>query len=151
MKEYFKSLFDYNRHTNKQIAQTIVAAKNSEKAIDLMGHLLTAERVWLRRLNGEYKIEVVLWPKWPADSFDGVIENNHKLWHDYLNTTDTGIDGQITYQNFQGKEFTMQVRDIMTHVINHGTHTRAQIGVHLRMAGVEALPITDFSYYKTSV
>jgi uncharacterized damage-inducible protein DinB len=152
MKEYFKSLFEYNLYTNQQIAKAISTANSPQKALDLMGHLLTAEQVWVRRLKGEYKVDVVLWPNWPAEKFDAEITNNHQLWQDYLNSvSDDVIDGNVTYQNFQGKEFTMRVRDIITHVINHGTHTRAQIGVHLKLAGFDKLPITDFSYYKTNV
>ncbi|MES2809926.1 MAG: DinB family protein [Bacteroidota bacterium] len=152
MKDYFLSLFEYNLYTNNKISEAIIAANSPQKALDLMGHLLTAEQVWVRRLKGEYKVEVVLWPKWTADKFADIIESNYQLWKEYLATAaEADIDGPITYRNFQDKEFTMRVRDIITHVINHGTHTRAQIGVHLKLAGVETLPVTDFSYYKTSV
>ncbi|MFD2146929.1 DinB family protein [Mucilaginibacter antarcticus] len=153
MRDYFKPLFEYNRYVNTQIAQSIISSSQPQKALDLMGHLLTAEQVWIRRLKGEHKIDIVLWPKWPATIFVELIDGNHKLWTDYLDTiTDDYIKNQyINYQNFQGKEFTMRVSDVITHVINHGTHTRAQIGVHLRHNGVEGLPITDFSYYKTTI
>jgi uncharacterized damage-inducible protein DinB len=152
MKDYFISLFKYNQYTNNKITEAIIAANGPEKTLDLMGHLLTAEQVWLRRLNGEHKVEVVLWPKWPADKLEGVVADNSALWLNHLNKMDDAdFEKSITYINFQGKEFTMGIRDILTHVINHGTHTRAQIGVHLKLAGVEKLPVTDFSYYKTSV
>lgn len=152
MKDYFISLFRYNQYTNDKIAETIIAAKGPEKPLDLMGHLLTAEQVWLRRLNGEQKLDIVLWPKWPVGKLKDVIYDNSALWLSYLsNLDDPDYSKNVTYINFQGTEFTMQVSDIITHVINHGTHTRAQIGVHLKLAGVEKLPTTDYSYYKTSV
>lgn len=152
MKEYFFSLFRYNKYTNDKIAETIIAANGPEKPLDLMGHLLTAEQVWLRRINGEQKVDIVLWPKWPVEKLKGVIADNSALWLSYLSTMDDAdFCKRVTYINFQGKEFTMQVSDIIAHVVNHGTHTRAQIGVHLKLAGVEKLPTTDYSYYKTSV
>jgi uncharacterized damage-inducible protein DinB len=152
MNDYFTSLFEYNQYTNSKIAEAIAAAKAPQKALDLMGHLLTAEQVWLRRLNGEREVEIVLWPKWPVDKLESIIANNSSLWLSYLNKMASADFGKsVTYINFQGKEFTMGIRDIITHVINHGTHTRAQIGVHLKLAGLETLPITDFSYYKTSI
>jgi uncharacterized damage-inducible protein DinB len=152
MKDYFIPLFEYNQYTNNKIAETILAANGPEKALDLIGHLLTAEQVWLRRLNGEQKVEVVLWPKWPVEKLEGVIADNSAVWLSYLSKMiDADFAKSITYINFQGKEFTMRITDILTHVINHGTHTRAQIGVYLKLAGVKKLPVTDFSYYKTSV
>jgi uncharacterized damage-inducible protein DinB len=152
MKDYFIKLFNYNKYTNHKIAETITTANGPEKPVQLMAHLLTAEQVWLRRLNGEYKMEVVLWPTWPADELEQVINNNHTLWSNYLNTlTDADLERTITYQNFQGNEYTARIADIITHVINHGTHTRAQAGVHLKLAGIEALPVTDFIHYVYSI
>lgn len=152
MKDYFIKLFNYDKYTNQKITETIVAANGPEKPLQLMAHLLTAEQVWLRRLNGEYKISVVLWPTWQAGELEPVINDTHASWMSYLNNfTDADLEKTITYQNFQGLEFTMRLVDIITHVINHGTHTRAQAGVHLRLAGAEQLPVTDFSFYINTI
>jgi uncharacterized damage-inducible protein DinB len=152
MKDYFIKLFNYDKYTNQKIAETIVAANGPEKPLQLMAHLLTAEKVWLRRLNGAYKVSVVLWPTWQANELEPVISETYASWINYLNTlTDADLEKAITYQNFQGNEFTMRVVDIITHVINHGTHTRAQAGVHLRLAGAEQLPVTDFAFYINTI
>jgi uncharacterized damage-inducible protein DinB len=60
MKDHFIKLFNYDKYTNQKISETIIAANGPEKPLQLMAHLLTAEKVWLRRLNGEYKVSVVL-------------------------------------------------------------------------------------------
>jgi uncharacterized damage-inducible protein DinB len=92
------------------------------------------------------------WPTWQANELEPVISETYALWINYLNTlTDADLEKAITYQNFQGNEFTMRVVDIITHVINHGTHTRAQAGVHLRLAGAEQLPVTDFAFYINTI
>jgi uncharacterized damage-inducible protein DinB len=152
MKDHFIKLFNYDKYTNLKIAESIIAQNGPEKPLGLMAHLLTAEKVWLRRINGEYKIEVVLWPTWPADELELIINETHASWQLYLETlTEQDLQKPITYVNFQGNEYTMRVVDIITHVINHGTHTRAQAGVHLRLAGAEQLPVTDFAYYITNM
>jgi uncharacterized damage-inducible protein DinB len=152
MKDHFIKLFNYDKYTNLKIAESIIAQNGPEKPLGLMAHLLTAEKVWLRRINGEYKIEVVLWPTWPADELELIINETHASWQLYLETlTEQDLQKPITYVNFQGNEYTMRVVDIITHVINHGTHTRAQAGVHLRLAGAEQLPVTDFAYYITNI
>ncbi|MDB4925363.1 DinB family protein [Mucilaginibacter sp.] len=152
MKNYFIRLFNYNQYVNKKIAETIITANAPEKPVQLMAHLLTAEQVWLRRCKGEYQFSAVLWPNLQAAELDQIINDNHRLWVSYLNIMDdTAFEKLITYKNFSGYEFTTSVTDMITQVINHGTHTRAQTGVYLKLAGIEKLPVTDFSFYINSI
>ncbi len=54
------------------------------------------------------------------------------------------FDKIVPYQNSKGVNYTNNLSDIITHVINHGTHHRAQIGQLLKQAGIEKLPMTDY-------
>jgi uncharacterized damage-inducible protein DinB len=53
----------------------------------------------------------------------------------------------ISYKNSRGDAFENRLSDILAHVINHGTHHRAQIGQQLKSGGLENLPITDYIFY----
>ncbi|MDB5154777.1 MAG: hypothetical protein JWR54_3528, partial [Mucilaginibacter sp.] len=52
----------------------------------------------------------------------------------------------ISYKNLKGDDFENKLSDVLAHLINHGTHHRAQVGQHLKLAGVE-LPNTDYIFY----
>jgi len=148
MKSYFIRLFNYDRHTNHLILDTITKANNPEKPVKLMSHLLAAQQVWFNRCNRLPAISSELWPGWPAETFAGMIDENHDKWIGYLNRLEeSDFDNLISYKNLKGYPFENKLSDILAHVINHGTHHRAQAGQHLLTAGADGLPVTDYIFF----
>ncbi len=128
------------------IAELILATNASGKPVELMAHLLTAQQIWLTRCLGKPFAPYELWPTWDAKVFNEVIEQNHREWMNFLNT-ETDHERIIAYKNFKGEKFSSRLVDILSHVINHGTHHRGQIGMLLKQTyGVE-LPPTDYIFY----
>jgi len=150
MKSHFLKLFDYDRHENHQILETINKANNPAKAVQLMAHLLVAQQIWHNRCAGLPPISAVLWndDAKPADISAQIIDDNHKAWANYIGTLENNdFDKIIAYTTLRGESYTNTIADICTHVINHGTHHRAQIGQLLKSAGIEKLPVTDYIFY----
>ncbi|MEN0054798.1 MAG: DinB family protein [Mucilaginibacter sp.] len=149
MKAHFIKLFNYDRFANELINKAIVDAGSPQKPVYLLSHLLTAALVWLRRCQGLPNGMSSPWPDdLTAEQCAELIMEYHADWIAYLQgLKDDDFSKMISYQNFKGDHFQDQLSDIIAHVINHGTHTRAQIGQQLKFIGVETLPITDFSYY----
>ncbi len=148
MKAYFTRLFNYDRHANLQILEVIKQAGNPEKPVKLMAHSLTAQQVWLNRCKRLPGSAGVLWPDWQAETFEQLINENHDNWISYLDGPGADdFDRMISYKNSKGDGFENKLCDILAHVINHGTHHRAQAGQHLIAAGVGQLPITDYIFY----
>jgi len=148
MKDYFIQLFNYDHYANLIIAETINKANNTGKAVGLMAHLLAAQQVWLSRCIGEQATGAILWPDWKADTFEQLINDNHRGWInllDYLNPDD--FEKLISYKSLKGDPFENKLIDILTHVINHGTHHRAQAGQQLKFDGLDILPNTDYIAY----
>lgn len=148
MKDYFINLFNYDLFANQTLADTIISANSPGKAVQLMAHLLAAQQIWLNRCKGEPAISGALWPDWPADTFKQLIDDNHKVWMGYLYTLSADDFEQIIYyKNSKGTEYQNKLSDVLAHLINHGTHHRAQAGQQLKFAGVEQLPNTDYIFY----
>lgn len=147
MKEYFVSLFNYDHFANQIIVETIINANVSEKAIQLMAHLLAAQQIWLARCKGTVA-DIALWPDWQAHQFKQLINDNHAAWVSYLDTLKVNdFEEAIHYKNSKGTAYQNKLSDILTHMLNHGTHHRAQIGQQLKFAGIEQLPNTDYINY----
>ncbi|RFZ84844.1 hypothetical protein DYU05_04350 [Mucilaginibacter terrenus] len=145
MKDYFIRLFNYDLYASRVI-NGLIATTPEPKAVQIMAHMMTAQQTWLQRCKGLKAPMAPLWPEWPAEALGDVITANHAEWIAYLNTLQPeDFLTPISYQNSQGA-FTNTLSDILAHVINHGTHHRAQIGVHLKQAGVE-LTLTDYILY----
>jgi len=146
MKSHFLKLFDYDRYANHIILDAIVKARNPAKAVQLMNHLLTAQLIWHSRCAGLPPVAGTLWG---VDTYEPLsaqkIDDNYQLWVGYLETLNAAdFDKILAYKNLKGEDFDNKIIDIIAHVINHGTHHRAQIGQQLKQAGIENLPNTDF-------
>jgi uncharacterized damage-inducible protein DinB len=146
MKSYFTRLFNYDQFANRQIANLILQTGISGKSLEIMAHLLAAQQTWLKRCTAQPAPTTPLWPQWPADEFISIIDENHNAIIAYLETLQPqDFDKIIAYKNSVG-QFENTLSDILAHLVNHGTHHRAQIGQHLKMAGAE-LPASDYILY----
>ncbi len=142
-------LFGYDRVANLQILDAIEAAHQPEKPMHLMAHLLAAQQVWLKRCQYQPAYAGPLWPQdWTLQQMKLAVEENTTGWLGYLqNVDDKEWQTNISYQNSRGAKYSDKLSDVLTHVINHGTHHRAQAGQHINLAGLEKLPATDYIFY----
>ena len=148
MKAYFLKLINYDQFANKAILKAIVDGGEPERAVKLMAHLLAAQQVWLNRCKGLPATGVVLWPDWKADTFEQLIDENHAAWVDFVEgLKPEDFQKIIDYKSTKGDSYESLLEDILAHLINHGTHHRAQAGQQLKFAGVENLPLTDYIFY----
>jgi uncharacterized damage-inducible protein DinB len=148
MKEYFLKLFGYDRATNQTIAAAIIEANEPPAAVQLMAHLLAAQQTWLKRCKNLPAPGGPLWPDWPASTFEKIIDDNYTEWTEFISRLrDDDMKMIVSYRNTAGTSYESTPEDILAHLINHGTHHRAQIGQHLKLSGVEKLPVTDYIFY----
>lgn len=146
MKDFFIRLFNYDGFANEAILGTLLKSSQPEKAIKLMAHLLAAQRIWYDRCSGSPSFAGPLWQDdGNINEFASIIKKNNADWINYLDTlTDAEFENIVRYNNLKGDPFENKLSDILIHVINHGTHHRAQIGQQLKFAGTEILPVTDY-------
>jgi uncharacterized damage-inducible protein DinB len=148
MKHYFVKLFKYDRFANLQMLDYLTATNQPLKAVQLMAHLLAAQQIWLKRCKKLPAPGGPVWPDWPASELKAIIENNYAEWINFLEQSDdVDLKNLVTYQNSKGDTFENSLTDILAHLINHGTHHRAQIGQQLKLNAVEQLPVSDYIHY----
>ncbi|TWI98232.1 putative damage-inducible protein DinB [Mucilaginibacter frigoritolerans] len=145
MRNYFINLINYDKYANEIITKLIIENAKSEKSVQLMAHILAAQKVWYQRCNLLPPFSGVVWPDWQAATFTQMINDNHKEWIAFVTQlNEADFEKRIAYQNSKGDAFNDKLVDILGHLINHGTHHRAQIGQHLKLAGLESLPVLDY-------
>jgi uncharacterized damage-inducible protein DinB len=149
MKTYFIKMFGYNRFANQQLIQAMENGGSSGTTLKLMGHLLAAEQAWLERCKLVPPSMPNSWPEnVTIEQCKQQVSERYNAWVTFLNEiSEADIDKVIPYHSFTGDYFENQLGDIVAQVLNHGTHTSAQIGQQLKFAGTKTLPVTDYSYY----
>ncbi|MET3979826.1 putative damage-inducible protein DinB [Mucilaginibacter sp. UYP25] len=146
MKSHFIRLLNYDLFANTKIAELLMERAATGKPVELMAHLLAAQQIWVKRLKGLPAPLKPLWPEATAEEIMPIVNANYLellAYFDSLQPND--FDRVIAYTNSVGY-CENSVSDILTHLINHGTHHRAQIGTLLKIDG-ETLPMLDYVLY----
>ena len=141
-----KELFDYYHHTNKEYIEIIGAHRQLPERIRvLMSHILNAQAIWIDRIMEEDQARFTVW-QLHSDPLLLAIQNSLISATDYI-FKEIDLEKEIFYFNSKGKKFQNRVKDILFHIINHGTHHRAQIAMLLSQQNIIP-PTNDYIFWK---
>ena len=140
----FHRLFAYDAWATRRIAEAVAELNDEEAraaAVRLLAHMIASQHVWLRRLRGDSLYGLATWPDDSLAEARAAATRAQQGWAGYLDDlAPQALDAPVTYQNSKGTVFRSTPREVMTHVVNHGTHHRGQIMLLLRQAGVTPPP-----------
>lgn len=145
MKSHFLQLFDYDAWANAKVAECILEKPiDNQKIILLFSHLLAAQKTWLNRCLGK-ETPIKLWES--DENWNNLRLRNQREWKDYIQSLNYNDFEQIlSYQTSTGIPFKTALKDIFTHLINHGTYHRGQI-IQLLKEERDSVPATDFIFW----
>jgi uncharacterized damage-inducible protein DinB len=147
MRHYFLKLFEYHNWATQKLIEVIEKEKiTDEYILKLYSHLLNAQWIWLSRIR-QKEVGFTTFYMHPIHELPSLFAQNQQDWLDYLQTLDeTELNRIVSYINMEGKHFQDIVSDIITQVLNHGTHHRAQINSKLRELDFTP-PGIDYIFY----
>jgi uncharacterized damage-inducible protein DinB len=137
-------MFAYDEWANREALRSLQEMEHPpERARKVMAHIVAAELLWMARLSQDQQKSAV-WPEFGLDDCERQLPELRQAWDDYLSRlTDAELDREIVYTNSKGEGYSNAVRDILMHVLMHGTYHRGQIAAAVRdRAGEPAY--TDF-------
>lgn len=114
------------------------------QALNLYAHILAAEHIWLRRIDGVVHLYDV-WEPINLDDCARLAQANHAGFTRVLAEADRLRP--VTYQSLAGLSFTTSLEEILIHVSHHGMYHRGQIALLVRAAGGVPLP-TDYVVFQ---
>src|SRR4051812_7608726 len=119
------------------------AGSVDQRSLQLLSHILAAERVWLDRLKNQPQ-SISVWPEANLSNCEGQATELEQLWREYLEGITAGDVAQtISYKNSKGEAWTSTIVDVLTHVAMHSAYHRGQIASHMRETG-QTPAYTDF-------
>ncbi len=139
-----RRLFDHLEWADGRVLRSLRQASDlPDRALEMYGHVLGAEHIWLARILGTQPT-VAVWPTMSLDEFENVARANHAAYTDFLGTLDdSALEQTVAYRNSAGAEFTSRIDDVLIHVALHGTYHRGQVALLLREADAVPEP-TDY-------
>ena len=137
----FPRRFRFHAWATDRLAN-VLPADGAEAARIPLAHALVADRVWMRRLQGEPTDGIVLWPDLDVAACRALARRNAEAYAVYLRQLDDA-DERVRYTNSTGAAFETPVRDVLDHVLLHAAHHRGQASAALRRAGIAPPPV-DF-------
>ena len=142
--DYLRKEFVYDAWANQETLAAIrTASGENGRSLQLMAHILSAERVWLERLR-QVPQSVPVWPEGDLERCQAEAEKLDHEWHEYLELATAGdISQTISYKNTKGEPWTSAIIDVLTHVVMHSAYHRGQIASDMREAG-NVPAYTDF-------
>jgi uncharacterized damage-inducible protein DinB len=142
--DYLRRQFTYDAWANQEVLTAIrTGGSENARSLQLMSHILAAERLWLERLK-QLPQSVKVWPEPDLAWCEKEATEMGRLWHEYLDLITTGdVNQTVPYRNSKGQKWESAIVDILTHVLLHSAYHRGQIASHMRASG-QTPAYTDF-------
>jgi len=145
MKEHFLSLYHYETWANNKIISSIeIFAPKDAQILRLFSHILSAQTIWLQRLNQEPSLNNA-WQVLAVEECKHQMQQNHQQLFQFLQNTEN-FQQIIEYKNTKGESFHNTIQEILTHLFNHSSYHRGQIVFCLKNY-TNDLPVTDYIFY----
>jgi uncharacterized damage-inducible protein DinB len=140
---HFRRQFLYDSWANREVLRALGDAGREPRSLQLLAHILSAERLWLERIKGQQQ-SVAVWPDFAIERCKQEMEDMASYWNAYLSQLSPDrFSGAVRYKNSKGEEWTSSLQDILIHVLLHSAYHRGQIASQMRANGKQPA-YTDF-------
>src|ERR1700685_3403013 len=102
--EHLRRQFTYDAWANLEVLSTLRKSSSaSPRPRQLLAHILSAERLWLERIQGQRQ-SLPVWPDFSFDQCEAQITELKSLWRTFLiELSSTEPLNEITYKNSKGE------------------------------------------------
>lgn len=140
-----KPLLEYNYVANQKFIKIIEhELPVDERLVELMSHILNAQNIWNHRMLLK-SAPVEPWSIMALEDFSMV---NDRVYQESCSIMSSKEHLHlIGYENGKGQGFENTIRDVLNHIVNHGTYHRGQLSMKIRELGFQP-PATDYIRWK---
>jgi uncharacterized damage-inducible protein DinB len=155
MKKLALQFFDYHSWANKQLIEHLSKLPkeifNEEvnsvfpSISQTFAHMYAVDELWFLRMSGKSLNSI------ESKQFNSIQELNdaftylHNEMLEFLNHQED-LEQTVIYHNTKGDRFSNSIREIIFHIVNHGTYHRGNISAMIRQLGYQGIS-TDYIYY----
>ena len=142
-------LIQYDAWACARMQSTLESAKPlPEPALKTWGHVVASLECWLERVEGRNVPPGAWWSTATLAEWGKRRAAAHARWAVYAEGLDAReLAREVRFTNSSGQPCHDPVEAIVRHVVNHGTHHRAQVATSLRAAGLVP-PAMDYIVWR---
>jgi uncharacterized damage-inducible protein DinB/uncharacterized protein YciI len=143
-------LFDYDRWAGLRCVRALEGlASPSAEVMRLWTHVVISLETWFERVIAAQPPRTDFWPTGlDLATLARRLEGAQRAWRMHLERLEAdGFARVVRFKNSKGEECADPLEAIVRHVVNHGTHHRAQVASLLRAAG-HTPPALDFIVWR---
>ncbi len=143
--DHIQSIYDYNAWANGHILDAAASLSADDLSKDLgasfgsvegnLLHVLWAQCIWHQRFSG---VEAPAVPKAGAgtEAIRDAYATSDDALRDYVRSrSDADLTGTLSYTDTRGNAFEPPLWQPLVHLVNHGTHHRAECAMLLTSLG----------------
>ncbi len=150
MKKLLIKQIKFEQWANLEIVKAMKSAIGlDDRALLLLSHILSAQKIWLNRIKGESSI-VQMFQERNLAECETLIHENTNTWLHYLEDIDETELNRIFEFIFpiDGSKKRISVADSITHFLHHASYHRGQIVLKLK-GSVDILPFPQFVIFSS--
>lgn len=138
-KEFLAQLCDYELWANEEWMAVMPKFKDRERADRVMRHIVGCYSGWIGLVDD--------WEDKPDENLDVAVDMKELLrrWQGVVQSRD--LDEVIEFTGGKGNKRRLSVRELVHHVINHGTYHRGHLRGLAEAEGLKEFPDTDSIYF----
>ena len=144
MRDHLLELFAYDLWANTLWIDYLTGRDSTTEEMQQMAHLLGSQRMWVTRVGGVSPTDFVL-PEPTIETLQGL--NNQ--WKQVLSNRE--LDEVIHYKRTTGEALSLELKQIASHVINHGTYHRGVLRGIALLEDRWDFPDTDLAGFYTGI
>lgn len=142
---HIRSLYDYNAWANGHLLDAAASLSQADLAKELgasfgsvegnLLHVLWAQAVWLQRFAGGEALDVPR-PGAGMEAIRDAYATSNDALRDYVRPlSDADLTSTISYTDTRGNAYEPPLWQPLVHLVNHGTHHRAECAMLLTSLG----------------
>jgi uncharacterized damage-inducible protein DinB len=148
---WFTHLFEWTAWANARIAEAISPIYNADAYMQRQfSHIVHAQERWLQRLQQTPPTGTDLFA--PLALEEALQRDMHfsQALHTYMQAAagqdPQWLDKPVPHSTGTGQQYVLPVSGVLTQLLHHGTHHRAQLAARLALLGHSSPPI-DYIFY----
>jgi uncharacterized damage-inducible protein DinB len=158
--EVIRGLYDYNEWANNHALEAASALTEEEFSRKLgasfesvegnLAHIMGAQVIWLERwTDGANQRPVLEFQKTRGLSTirEAFAQSHHGLCAFVASLTDGQLDETLAYKDSAGRPHERVMWQLMAHVVNHGTHHRAETAMAMAALG-KPMRELDYTFFE---